>query len=34
MKFFSRKKEEKEVVEETVDKTVEEEIIDVLKTRG
>ena len=32
MKFFSRKKEEKEVVEETVDKTIEEEVIDVLKT--
>ena len=33
MKFFSRKKEEiEEVIEEPTDKTIEEEIIDVLKT--
>ena len=33
MKFFSRKKEEiEEVIEEPTDKTIEEEVIDVLKT--
>ena len=33
MKFFSRKKEKiEEVIEEPTDKTIEEEIIDVLKT--
>ena len=32
MKFFSRKKEEKEIIEEPTDKTIEEEVIDVLKT--
>ena len=33
MKFFSRKKEKiEEVIEEPTDKTIEEEVIDVLKT--
>ena len=32
MRFFSRKEKKEEVIEETIDKTVEQEVIDVLKT--